>query len=256
LSEAAGAQREPFETVNGWLQLVATTAFMVGLVGGAHCAAMCGGIIAACAPARRNAIPGRWRLALAYNAGRLTSYAAAGALAGALGQGALALRAGPAAQQAMLAAAGVSMLLLALYVSGVTRVVRGLESAGALAWRRLQPYSRWFLPADTVPRALGLGALWGWLPCGMVYGVLLTALATGGAVEGALVMLAFGLGTLPNVLAIALVARRLRELKRRAGVKLALAAIVAAVGVLAIFEAVRPSAFTIAGLFCRLAPWQ
>ena len=49
-----------------------------------------------------------------------------------------------------------------------------------------------------------LGALWGWLPCGLVYSVLLTALASGSAPRGALIMLAFGLGTLPNLLAIGL----------------------------------------------------
>ncbi len=238
--------------MSAWLQLVATTAFMVGLVGGAHCAAMCGGIITACTPARLNGASARWHLPLAYNAGRIASYTAAGALAGAIGQGALALRAGPAAQQVMLGLAGASMLLLALYVSGVTRIVRGMEAAGALAWRHLQPYSRWFLPVDSLPRALGLGALWGWLPCGMVYGVLLTALATGDALQGAVVMLAFGLGTLPNVLAIALVARRLQALTRGRNVRVATAAAVAVLGMLAMLKAAYPSGFAQAGVLCRL----
>lgn len=236
-----------------WLELIATTAFMVGLVGGAHCAAMCGGIIAACSPAAAKKT-GRWPFALAYNAGRIASYTVAGALAGAVGQGALALRAGPAAQQVMLAAAGMSMLLLALYVSGFAGVVRGVEAAGARAWRHIQPYSRWFLPADTLPRALGLGALWGWLPCGMVYGVLLTALATGDALHGALVMLAFGFGTLPNVLAIALIARRLQGVTRSRAARVVIAAAIAAIGVVAVLKAAHPASFADGGLLCRVLP--
>lgn len=239
--------------MSDWLGLITTTAFTVGLVGGAHCAAMCGGIIAACTPAAAGKPSGRWRFALAYNAGRIASYTVAGALVGAVGQGALALRAGPAAQQVMLAAAGVSMLLLALYVSGFGSVVRGMEAAGARAWRYVQPCSRWFLPANTLPRALGLGALWGWLPCGMVYGVLLTALAAGDAVEGALIMLAFGLGTLPNVLALGLVAGRLRNLTSRPALRFAVAAAIGAVGMIAMLKAVDP-AILADTLFCRVLP--
>jgi sulfite exporter TauE/SafE len=212
---------------------------------------MCGGIVAACTPARAGRQ--RWSCAAAYNAGRVGSYTVAGALAGAIGQGALALRAGAPAQQAMLAAAGLSMLLLATYVAGFTRVVKPVESAGARVWRHVQPYSRWFLPANTVPRALGLGAVWGWLPCGMVYGVLLTALATGSALEGALVMAAFGLGTLPNVLAIAAVAARLRSATRRPLARYAVSALAAAIGTLALLKAAYPPAFANLVLLCRSA---
>ena len=71
---------------------------------------------------------------------------------------------------------------------------------GTWLWRRIQPLTRRLLPADTLPRALGLGLLWGWLPCGLVYGILLTALLAGDPLSGAAVMVAFGLGTLPNLL--------------------------------------------------------
>jgi sulfite exporter TauE/SafE len=133
------------------------------------------------------------------------------------------------------------MLLVALYTSGLASVVRRLESAGAFVWRYLQPCSRWLLPANTLPRALGLGALWGWLPCGMVYGVLLTALATGDALEGALVMLAFGAGTLPNVLGIALLARRVRGLLTQRGTRYAAACVAAGVALLAFWTALHPA---------------
>jgi sulfite exporter TauE/SafE len=237
--------------MSGWLQLVATAAFTVGLLGGVHCAAMCGGIVAACTPARCGGVAARWRYALAYNAGRIGSYTVAGALAGAAGQGALMVRGGPVAQQAMLGMAGVSMLLLALYLAGVTRAMKPLERAGARLWRLVQPYSRAFLPANTLPRALGLGAVWGWLPCGMVYGVLLTALASGDAVEGAVIMAAFGLGTLPNVLAIAAVAGRVSRKGARPVLRRVAAVFIALLAGSALWDAVHPASLAAFARLCR-----
>ena len=238
-----------------WLQLIATTAFMVGLAGGAHCAAMCGGIIAAGTHARAGTGHERWRLALAYNAGRIASYTVAGIAAGTLGQTALVLRGGAAAQPIMLFAAGISMLLLALYVAGIAAYVRRIEALGSFAWRLVQPYSRHFLPADTVPKALGLGAVWGWLPCGMVYGVLLTALATGDALQGGVVMAAFGLGTLPTVLALSLVAAKLRALTRRPALRIGVAAVIAGIGLFAIVIATHPHAMAAGGFLCVPSFW-
>jgi sulfite exporter TauE/SafE len=216
---------------------------------------MCGGIVAACTSSRRApGAPVRWRFAFAYNAGRMASYTFAGVLAGAAGQTTLLLNRGPAMERVLLVAAGCAMVLLALYMAGVTRAARRFEAAGAVLWRALQPYSRHVLPADTPLKALGLGALWGWLPCGMVYSVLLTAVASGGAVEGGLVMAAFGAGTLPNLLAITAVAGRLRHLSRSRRLRGAVAAAVAGVGVLAVLIAVDPHAFTEQGVLCRYVP--
>ena len=241
--------------MSGWLQLIATTAFMVGLAGGAHCAAMCGGIVAACTRLRAGAWRARWRLAAAYNAGRIASYTVAGIAAGALGQTALVLRGGAAVQPIMLFAAGMSMCMLALYVAGFAPFVRRIEALGSFAWRRVQPYSRHFLPADTALKALGLGALWGWLPCGMVYAVLLTAIATGDALQGGVVMAAFGLGTLPNVLALALVAAKLRGLTRRPALRMGVAGVVAGIGLFAIVIATHPHAMAADGFLCRVVPF-
>ncbi|HEX2830545.1 MAG TPA: sulfite exporter TauE/SafE family protein [Burkholderiales bacterium] len=240
--------------MNAWLQALALAAFSAGLLGGVHCAAMCGGVMTACAPSPKERARGRWRLVLAYNIGRIASYGVAGALVGALGQGALALRAGPQIQHALLVVAGASMLMLAAYMAGVGGFVRRLESAGGFLWRRLAPHTRWFLPANTVPRALGLGALWGWLPCGMVYGVLLTAVATGSAAEGALVMLAFGAGTLPNLLAISAAAGTLKTATRKPAVRKGVALALAALGVFAIAGVIHPAAFAADGLLCRVLP--
>jgi hypothetical protein len=155
-------------------------AFLAGLAGGVHCAAMCGPIVGiACGARREGTGKGHWlRHALAYNAGRIASYAAAGALTGAIGAGGLALRGEPLTQQVMLAIMSVSLIALAAYVAGIAPFVRGIEAAGAVAWRRIEPHSRHFLPARTPARAFGLGMVFGWLPCGMVYIALIAALAT------------------------------------------------------------------------------
>jgi sulfite exporter TauE/SafE len=240
--------------MNGWLEAILTAALLAGLMGGVHCAAMCGGIVGAVCGRRADAAAPRWRYALAYNAGRVASYAFAGMLAGALGQTALALRGGVVAQQLMLAAAGGAMIILALYMAGVTVVMRTVESAGSVVWRRIQPHTRWFLPVNSTPRAFGLGLLWGWLPCGMVYAVLLTALATGDAFHGALVMLAYGAGTLPNLLALALFFDRLRAWSRARAVRFAGGALIGVVGVLAILKAVQPAAASGDALLCHAVP--
>lgn len=238
--------------MNGWLELIVSSAFIAGLMGGVHCTAMCGGIVgAACGGKRGGAAI---RFALAYNAGRIASYTVAGALVGALGQAGLWLRGGALVQQLLLAAAGGALIALALYLAGVAPFMRAVESAGSLAWRRIQPYSRWFLPVDSVPRALGLGALWGWLPCGMVYAVLLSALATGDALHGALVMFAFGVGTLPNLLALSLFFDRLGKWGRARPVRIAAGVLIAGFGVLGILKAAQPAAFTADGLLCQVLP--
>ena len=214
-------------------------AFIAGLMGGAHCAAMCGGIVGAVSRGQEEA---RWRLATAYNAGRITTYAFAGLLAGALGQGAVWLRGGAMARHVVMGTAGAALILLALYVAGLSPLVRAVDGAGTVIWRRVRPWSRHFLPANTVPRSFGLGLLWGWLPCGMVYAVLLTALATGSAADGALVMLAFGLGTLPNLLAVTLFIDRFRAWGRSRPARLIGAAVIAIVGIFAVMHAVHPPA--------------
>jgi sulfite exporter TauE/SafE len=177
--------------------------FLVGLLGGVHCLGMCGSIVGVfTAQVPKNTV--RWPFHLAYSSGRIASYAVAGALVGAVGQAGLLLRDAVPVQHLLFALSSLMLVVLGLYLAGVWGAVRQLERLGGGLWKRLQPYTTKLLPVSTVPRALGLGALWGWLPCGLVYSVLLTALASGSATRGALIMLAFGLGTLPNLLAIGL----------------------------------------------------
>jgi hypothetical protein len=146
----------------------------------------------------------RWPFHLAYSSGRVASYTLAGALAGAVGQAGLLLRDVVPVQHLLFALSSLMLIALGLYLAGLWGAVRRIEALGKLLWQRIQPLTRGLLPVTTPLRAFGLGILWGWLPCGLVYSVLITAMATGQAQSGALVMLAFGLGTLPNLLAIGL----------------------------------------------------
>ena len=201
--------------------------FLVGLLGGTHCIGMCGGIVGALSLGGR----ARWAMHLAYNAGRILSYALAGALAGALGAASLAL-AGPAlVRVALYLLANLMLVALGLYLLGVTRALAFSERAGQRLWRHIQPLTSRFLPAKTALQAFPLGMLWGWLPCGLVYSALATALSAGSAAEGSLLMLAFGLGTLPNLLLAGILLARLREFVRHSAVRTASGLLVLGFGV-------------------------
>jgi hypothetical protein len=221
--------------------------FLTGLLGGVHCAGMCGGIVAALAGQG-----GRQRISLhlTYSAGRITSYAAAGALAGAAGGLGLLLDGVLPVQLALYVLANLLLIGLGLYLAGVPGAVGWMERAGALLWRRLQPFTRRLLPADTLPRALGLGLLWGWLPCGLVYAVLGTALLTGSALDGAAVMLAFGLGTVPNLVLAGFAARSLGSMTRKRPVRIAAGTLVLGFGVFGLANAATLSEHVRSGLIC------
>ena len=191
--------------------------FLVGLLGGTHCVGMCGGIVGALSMGA----PGRWSMHLAYNVGRILSYGLAGAIAGAVGAASLGLDSQVPMRLALYLVANLMLIALGLYLLGVTQALAFTERAGQLLWQRLQPLTRRFLPARTVVQAFPLGMLWGWLPCGLVYSALATALSSGSAVRGGLCMLAFGLGTLPNLLLAGIVLARLNEFVRRPAVRIA-----------------------------------
>jgi sulfite exporter TauE/SafE len=187
------------------MELTLPAAFLVGLLGGVHCVGMCSGIVGgltgSLAPAIR-ASKGRFLLALlAYNSGRIGSYTLAGLLLGLLGQQVSAfgvLAAWPVGR----ILAGLFMILFGLYLAGWWQALRVLEKAGAGVWRHIEPFGRRFIPVRGPVQACMLGAIWGWLPCGMVYAVLAMALASSSVLYGGLIMLAFGLGTLPLMVAM------------------------------------------------------
>lgn len=184
--------------------------FLVGLLGGTHCVGMCGGIVAALAVQTPGGRAG-WPLHLAYNFGRIFSYTAAGALVGAIGG--LGLAFGPVArvQLAFYLLASLMLVALGFYLMGFTRSLAFAERLGQGLWKRVQPFTGRFLPVRSVAQALPLGMLWGWLPCGLVYSVLASALVSGSAARGALAMVVFGLGTLPNLLLAGMLFSRFRR---------------------------------------------
>lgn len=199
------------------------TAFTVGLLGGVHCVAMCGGIVGALTlglPAAQQGQPLRaLPYQLAYNAGRIGSYVVAGALFGGVGLASARLLPLQSVQTFLQAIAGVFMIALGLYIGGWWLGLTRVEQIGGLLWRRLEPLARPLLLVRSIGAALLVGSVWGWLPCGLVYSVLIMTLSAGGPVEGMLLMLAFGLGTLPTLLASGLLATKLAAFLRKAWVR-------------------------------------
>ncbi len=210
--------------------------FLIGLLGGTHCIGMCGGIVSALSLQGQGARR-QWPLHLAYNLGRISGYTAAGAALGALGSAGLLLNDLLPVQLTLYVLANCMLIALGLYLTGMTRALAFTERAGQLLWRRLQPLTRRLVPVRSAARAYPLGLLWGFLPCGMVYGVLATALVTGSALRGGATMLAFGLGTLPNLLAAGLLLKRMQGITRRAPVRLVAGLVVIGFGVFGLANA-------------------
>jgi len=191
------------------LDSVTVSLFLVGLLGGVHCVGMCGGIVGALTAQAGGPLTGRIGQHLAYNAGRITSYAVAGAIVGGIGKAGI-FFAGRQLAPFHYLLANLMLVALGLYLIGIPGLITPIERAGSRLWARIQPLSRHLLPARTVGQAFAVGAVWGWLPCGLVYSALATALAAGSVPGGAYLMLAFGMGTLPNLLLAGLMATRLR----------------------------------------------
>jgi uncharacterized protein len=174
---------------------------------------MCGGIVSALTvqlPQRRPALS----FHLAYNLGRISSYAVAGAIMGSVGSMGLLLNNFLPVQMGLYAAANLMLVAMGFYLLGMTRFLSRIEHAGQKLWAKIQPLTRRFLPPRTGLQAYSLGLLWGWLPCGLVYSMLATALLSASVLRGAATMLAFGLGTLPNLLLAGVALARFRDAVR------------------------------------------
>jgi len=197
-------------------------AAIAGALGGLHCAAMCGGWLAAFSlrPAVAPLLPAR-AIALdnaVGHAGRITTYTLIGAALGATGGEAFAIAWEPL-QRSLYVLANVMLLVLAVAVArGAARRNGIIETAGLHAFRRLLPAVKALSGERRLPARYALGLVWGATPCALVYGVLPLALLSGSARDGALIMLAFGIGTLPNLLgAMYLLARSRKLLASTAG---------------------------------------
>jgi len=202
-------------------------AFLVGLLGGVHCVGMCGGIVGAlCLGLNQDSLQAQNKTRsslpylLSYNAGRVLSYTLAGILMGGIGWLGSHLFDIYALQKSLEIIAAIFMLALGLYIAGWWKILARVEKLGGnVIWKRLEPLGRRFMPVKTYGHAFLLGLIWGWLPCGLVYSVIIWTISTQSPLEGGLLMLSFGLGTLPNLLLMGVFAASLNQFIQQAWVR-------------------------------------
>ena len=184
-----------------------TIVFLMGLLGGVHCLGMCGGVVALLT----SALPAELRsnakqtslYHLNYNTGRILSYILMGALFGLAGELLSNTLKMNTLDHALRIFSGMLMVLVGLYIGNWYAGIQVLEKVGAKLWVKLQPISQKFLPVTSLKSAFLVGLFWGGIPCGLVYGALSFSILSGSATQGGLIMLAFGLGTLPSLLIMA-----------------------------------------------------
>lgn len=214
-------------------QAFVVVGFLLGLGGSLHCATMCGGIASTLGQASRGGSGPRGSnlgRALLYNAGRIASYTLAGALVGSVGLG-FTTWGGAGGGVALRIALGIAIALTGLTLAGFTRVSAPLEALGARLWRRVAPLTKRLGPSRGGIRLVAVGALWGWIPCGLVYTALAASLATGSPLRGAAFMLAFGVGTLPSLLAAGAFAGRVAGWLRQGELRRAMGVLVLSYGI-------------------------
>jgi len=189
-------------------------AFATGLLGSAHCLGMCAGISGLFAVgARVTSVRSQLPLALAYNTGRVTSYAILGLVVAAFGGAMVEMM--PRLAMPIRLLSGALIVVIGLQVAYGWRLLAAVERGGARIWQRIAPFAKGMVPANSIGKASALGLVWGWLPCGLVYSALLIAATTASPLNGAGVMLAFGMGTMPAMVLSGLSAARLSALMSR-----------------------------------------
>ena len=202
-------------------------AFALGLAGAGHCLGMCGGIASALSMGERSSLG----TTLAYHGGRIGSYTLMGAFLGLLAgsvqfaSGALALR----------YLAGFLLIAMGLYIGNWWRGLAVLERAGAIVWRPVQRLGSNWLPVQNWRQGLALGLCWGLMPCGLIYSSLAWAATAQSPLASATLMLMFGLGTLPAMLATSLGAQHLQTFLRRRGLKLIIALLLILSGLVSLY---------------------
>lgn len=201
--------------------------FILGLVSSTHCIGMCGGIMGALSmaiPAQAKAKRGV--ILVAYNLGRIASYALMGLLAGIFAEQIAAL----GGVTILRVLAGVLLIAMGLYLADWWRGLTKLETLGRYVWVYIQPLGKHLMPVNNIPKALFLGVLWGWLPCGLVYAALVMAMTQPAPLMAASAMLAFGLGTLPAVLLAGFAVQQLTRILQQRQVRIGLALIIIVFG--------------------------
>ncbi|MBS0218332.1 MAG: sulfite exporter TauE/SafE family protein [Proteobacteria bacterium] len=208
--------------------LVLGGALLSGVLGGAHCAVMCGGIATGLSMQQR----GGWWRALQPNLGRIGGYVLAGAIAGGIGHGIVGVARLPWLTLALRATVGLVLIVAALRLLDRRGRLSFPGGPGSRLWQWLRPLQRRLLPADTAGKRIALGMLWGWMPCGLSTTLLAAAWLQASAVNGAMTMAAFGLGTLPVMLPLTWAGARMGQRLQRGGWRIAMGSFVLAAGVL------------------------
>lgn len=210
------------------------SAIALGLAGSGHCLGMCGGIAAALNLGGKRSLA----VTIAYHCGRILSYTLLGALFG-FAAGSIDILPWTLALRY---AAGILLIAMGLYVANWWRGLQVLERLGAHVWQPVQRFSSRFLPVRKPSQGLALGLCWGLMPCGLIYSSLAWSATAQNTVVSAALMLCFGLGTLPAMLATSLGADRLQSFLRRRGFKIAIALLLIASGIWTLYQVVQHSA--------------
>jgi sulfite exporter TauE/SafE len=222
------------------LQLI--NAFLLGFLGSSHCVVMCGGFLQALQLGMATETkPQQFARQLSLSLGRLTTYSLFGAIAGALGYMALSWQAALLPWLRLLS--GLILVVMALYISRIWVGLQWLERKGTWLWQQVQPLSRRLLPINSNRKAYGYGMIWGFLPCGLVYTSLSWSVASASPWLGASWMLAFGIGTLPAVLAMGTLATQIQQWRQLPQIRIITACLLAGFGLYTIYLALSAGLF-------------
>jgi sulfite exporter TauE/SafE len=220
-------------------------AFLLGLGSAPHCMAMCGGIASALLIGARQQTPAVLASdqpatsalgdACLFGSGKLLGYMCLGLLAGTGGY----LLTG--AHQSMFGLlrglAGILMILMGVHTAGWWRGLSRFERLAFQLWAPLLERAR-ALRLDSNRNKLLAGVFWGFLPCGIVYTVLLMAMTSGSLIKGMMIMLVFGIGTMPFVLAAGGMLQMGARWLRATGVRTALGLILISFGAVSLMMAI------------------
>ncbi|MBT4836331.1 MAG: sulfite exporter TauE/SafE family protein [Methylococcales bacterium] len=187
-------------------EITFVAAFLIGLFGSIHCAGMCGGVVGLLTIGLDTKEKKSWKKTLpyllCYNSGRIFSYMIAGGLLGLVGSAATMHLSHQHGHSINLWVSSLFLIALGLYLANIWPVLQYLEKVGAKLWKIIEPFGRQILPINNLLHAFVLGGVWGWLPCGLVYSVLGWSLMASSWWHGSLLMLFFGLGTLPMLISM------------------------------------------------------
>lgn len=222
------------------MEVTIITAFLTGLLGSLHCIGMCGGVISALSfgidkPVTQTT---QFLMLLSYNIGRISNYVVTGALLGGLSAFLVSQSSFEQFRQILKIISALFLIALGFYLSNWWTGLRKVEKLGIHFWKRISPIANKLIPVKTNHHAFILGFFWGWLPCGMVYSLLVGALSSGGALQGGLIMLSFGIGTLPSMLLVGIFATRFNNWIKKSIIRRLTGSIVILFGMFLLYQVI------------------